>query len=668
MRNLHIDFETASLLDLRKVGTFKYFSDPSTVMTVVAWAFDNSPPRVFSPFHKANGALPKLYMKELEVALDDEETLIHAWNVQFEQLAIIKFFKIIVSPERLRCTMQRSLYAGYPGSLETTSKLLTPNTPKGDSRLMMRMSRPRSQSPLTWWHETDHGKLMTLMTYCRDDVIAERAVSKMLPPLPPAEQRLAILDNHINGSGLPIDINLVNKLDGLMGERTARINAIAGVVTQGEVTSPGTQTAKLLAWFEGRGLKLPDLKSATIEEARKGIHSADIAVMLGARADLASASVKKLAAFRRTALTPHKSPHPHMRYIAGAFQFYGAGRTGRWAGRLIQPQNFPRPTIKKPPCDAIADGKMDLELLELLYGDPTGVLSSCLRGCITAPPGSKLVCLDFAQIEARILALLAGQEDILEQFAAGNDVYTYAANGIGSTDRQLGKVMTLALGYGMGKDKFIATAQTYGITLTEEMADTIVKAWRKKNDYITSFWKDCDRHVREGVTGWERSQQQHTYDISPPNLMPPVPRMILKLSSDWDGTCLLTIRLPSGRKLFYRDVRIENDPFDMNQFGDAIMYSGVHPISKQWARLKLYGGKIVEHITQATARDVMASLMLRKPNDLVGTVHDELIYEKLDINAAFFVERLREEAIKTPAWLPGLPIAVDIKVMQRYGK
>ena len=329
----------------------------------------------------------------------------------------------------------------------------------------------------------------------------------------------------------------------------------------------------------------------------------------------------------------------------GLLQYYGAGRTGRWAGRLIQFQNLPRMPDGFSPDVTMEIAGRDGALPPMLYPNPLDTISHCLRGCLVAKNGHRLLMIDLSQIEARVLAWLAGQNDILDVFRDGSeDVYVYAASKIGSKNRQLGKVVTLACGYGMGPAKFQETARTYGLSLLLPEALAAVRGWRATNTAITGYWKLVDTAVRLAL--------DHLGSIRGAGLVK------VRLEP---RTGVLAIKKPNGEKLYYHAMRLDNG---------EIVFDGVNGTTKQWGTERTYGGKLVENITQAVARDVLADAMLRIEERFglvpVMSVHDEGVWE-MDAGSALFTQ-VNQEFVRTPAWAAGLPVAAKVSLGLRYGK
>ena len=447
-------------------------------------------------------------------------------------------------------------------------------------------------------------------------------------------------DHRINQKGIGVDHPLVFELVGLAEHARARLTHDIVRLTNGQVRSLG-QVVKLKEWLAFQGVDTPDLRRGTVQTLLADqTLSRPARIALQARLDASRSSTAKLTAIA--------SARSHDGRLRGTFQYYGAARTGRWAGRRLQPQNLFRGSIKDVPAAlrAIRAGATP-EDLEMLFEDSAlGVVASCLRSTIMAGPLQRLAIADFSQIEARVLAWLAGQQDTLDVFRRGEDIYIATANKIGSTNRLLGKVLSLACGFGMGHEKFRATSLTYGLVLDEAEAAAAVTLWRGLNSRIVNYWwethKALLRVLRAGPGATERDR-------------------LCARSSTVPGAVLA--RLPSGRHLVYRHPQIE-----LNERGyEEFTYMG--SLGGNWTRLRAWPGKIVENLTQAVARDVMVEAMLKlKDLPLIATIHDELIAEVDEDEADQTLARMLAAMRLTPAWASGLPVDAAGFVVKRYQK
>ena len=466
------------------------------------------------------------------------------------------------------------------------------------------------------------------------------------------------LDARCNLEGVMLDTPAIKTLMGAAAKEQFKITTEATYLTQGQVTNVATQGARLLAWLAGEGCSLPNLKKETVAEAltTPGLWTASALRVLELRALGAKASLAKLQKMLDVA-----GPDDRMR---GSLQYYGAGRTGRWAGRLAQPQNLPRPDPGTNVDRVLQTIRRDGSLPEMLYDKPLRTISSCLRGCIIAKPGHVLLSLDLSQIEARVMAWLAGQTDLLERFEKGIDPYPPAAASVGSSDRQLGKVMTLACQFGMGLngEKFQATAKDqYGVVLTLAEAQTAVLTYRQNNPRICQFWWDLLEAAKTCLgTSPQKGAHGKVGRFGPVGGKQRVRKVWL-----WHSGRTLKIEKPNGELLYYHNPVVDNE--------ENYWFDGVDQKTGQWWPQRTYGGKLAENITQSVARDVMAAALVRIETLFglvpVMTVHDEAVYEIKDtLMTPGHAKAIHKEFDRRPAWGQDLPIASEARIGRRYGK
>jgi DNA polymerase len=597
----------------------------------------------------------------LIAAVLKKDTFVVAHNAEFELeiwnnvLTRGKPWRKIL-PYEMRCTMAQSLYWGLPAALGDVAQALklTSFLQKDVSgqRLMMQMNKPRGFNPdgtPRWWHIEDPLKLDGLGIYCKRDVIVEHAIWKRLRPLPDSEQKLWELNCEMNHRGVCVDQDLVDTMMNFSDAATRDLDNQMNRVTRGEVTKC-SQVAKLLAWMQTRDPGIPDCSRATMESVSglAGRHNGGVAQAASLRLAAAKTSVKKLQS-----ITAVGAPDNVLR---GLTAFYGAGRTGRYAGRLVQPHNLPK-------------GEMDHHQVhnlrtQIKAGSATAVslkdLSSLIRSTIVPPPGESFVLGDFSQIEARVLAWLAGQDDVLDVFRRGEDVYVHAAEQINSTSRPLGKVLTLACGYGMGPDRFRDTAATFGLKMDLMEARDAVSAWRTANKEIVGFWYGFENAVKRYL-----DDNLNTADRRKLNKEC---RARWKVSFSRFQMGLgkhLCVVLPSGRKLVYRNMMVHDD---------RLRFLGVMQPSHKWGWIETYGGKLVENITQAVARDVLARALYAvgrypgSPVKPVLTVHDEIVANVPTSSRQGAANFLTDVMTRDVKWAPGLPIAAEISTAEYYQK
>jgi len=639
---LVLDLETSSTADLRLTGAQAYAEHPDTRVTVLCYAIDNGQVQTWTQMD----LVPWLF----KVAIVDQGALVVAHNYLFEfnvyHQKLVPMGWPPIPLDRWSCTMARAYVAGYPGSLELAGKAAKITIPKdaGVRDLMLRMARPRTTVPqITWWHETSPEHFQRLCDYCANDVQAERQLDRVLPELSPRERAIFEADHRINQHGLAIDLNLVHRLRVLAEDAKAGLTATLIRVTNGQITTPN-QVARIREWLAFQGVTASDLRRETVKTLLldQAIQGAARTV-LQCRLDASRSSTAKL-----DAIVAARSPDGRVR---GCFQYYGANRTGRWAGRRVQPQNLYRGSIKDIPSALVSVMRDDTEPadLEALYEDSAmGVVASCLRATIVAAPGNRLVIIDLSQIEARVLAWIAGEGASLECFRRGDDIYTDTARRVGSSSRQMGKVLVLACGFGMGPEKFQATARGYGVTLDGFTCEAMVTAWREANKRIVSFW-------------WEAHKVLLRVTRAAPGASIHFGRLVFKRTAN-----AVLIQLPSLRHLVYRWARVVNNPdHGHNEF--CYMGSG----GGGWTLQRAWPGKTTENIVQAIARDVLADAMVELDQlgvPLIATVHDELIAEVPVADADLTFDRMRDVMRRSPAWAPDLPMDAAGFIASRYRK
>jgi DNA polymerase len=644
---LSLDFETFSLCDLKASGSYVYSRHPSTGVSCMAWAFNSEPVQMWTP----GQPFPQRIIQHVLAGGQ-----VHGWNVTFEFYIWnhVLFGKVHNLPQLLLSqvhdTMARGAYWGLPMSLDAAGAAIGAAFQKDKigHALMLRMSKPRrfdAYNDPVWWHNEDPGKYAALQAYCMRDVETERDIASRLPLLPDDERAIWLMDARMNLRGFMLDTKVVTLFTKIIEDELKRLSKRMSAVTGGAVPSV-TNVAKLTHWLR--------LNGVVVESLAKG----DMADMLidpeitGAprealliRKEAAKTSTAKLNAMVKCA-----GPDDRVR---GLVMHYGATRTGRWAGRLVQVQNLPRP-LKGIDTDMVIRDVLngaDAETVQFVHGPVLDAVSSSLRACFVAKPGHTFAVCDYSAIEARVIAWLAGQNDILKVFASGEDVYVYTADKIGSTDRQLGKVSVLGLGFGMGSNKFVESAATYKITLSPERAQEVVTAWRKANSKIVSFWYDLDRAARDAIENNASTQ---------------VGRVIVRMGrGPMTGSMLIV--LPSGRKLAYRNARLEYD----GEGKQSITYDGTDQKTRKWETLRTYGGKLAENITQAVARCLLADAMLRMERNhlpIVASIHDEVVCEVPEAMATASFNQMKTIMSDGPAWADGLPLGGAGYVGKRYAK
>lgn len=686
MTTLWLDLETYSEVPPAQ-GTHAYAVRAEILL--FAWAIDNGPVHVWDSTATSRPA-------ELAGALSGPEVLVCAHNSHFDR-TVLRHVMPHLCPElpRWRDTMVKALAHSLPGSLGDLCDILKVPTGKAKDKAGRQLiqlfckPRPATSKVRRATRETHPAEWAKFVEYVGLDVEAMREVDKKLPAWNYQGTELALwhLDQAINDRGVLMDVELARVAIRAVERAQKVLAARTSDITLGVVQAATQRDALLRHLVAAYGVELPDMQQSTLE---RRIADPDL-----------PAELRELLAIRLQASTTSTSKYKTLAKgvssdgrLRGTLQFNGASRTGRWAGRLFQPQNLPRPVLKQDKIDlGIEALKADCE--DLLFGNVMELTSSAIRGCIIAPRGKKLVVADLANIEGRVLTWLAGEEWKLRAFrdydaGTGHDLYVLAyAKSFGSKpeavsrdDRQKGKVQELALGYEGGVGAFLTFAAVYGIDLEAMgeqaigsipqpilneansalawtklnkrptfglsdrawlVCDSFKRSWRYAHPAIVSFWKDLDEAARMAVL-----RPGVAYDCR-----------MLKLRRDgaW-----LRIRLPSGRFLCYPSPQVDE--------AGKLSYLGINQYSRKWSRIKTYGGKLAENVTQAASRDVLAANMPGIESagyQIVLTVHDEIISEVPD-SPDFNADHLAGLMATHPPWADGLPLAAAGFEAHRYRK
>jgi DNA polymerase len=484
--------------------------------------------------------------------------------------------------------------------------------------------------------------------YARLDVDAMRVLHGLLPSWNNrgSERALWLLDQKINDRGIAIDVELADAALRAFQRSSRSLAERTRILTNGAVGSL-TQRGKFLQHLEQTlAFTTPDLKKGTVSTLLQGTLTSEVRELLEIRQQASATSPAKYKVLLKATSADGR--------LRGTLQFCGASRTGRWGGRLFQPQNLPRPTMKQEQIDFGIDA-MKLDAEDLLFDNVAELCSSAVRGALIASPGHKLVVSDLSNIEGRVLAWLAGEEwktEAFKQFDAGvgHDLYKLAyaksfnkeAEDVTKDERQIGKVQELALGYQGSVGAFSSMAALYGVFLPEDEVKRIVEAWRKAHSAVVALWYDLERAVKDAIRA--------------PNKRFTVRDLSIGYKDNW-----LRIKLPSGRYLCYPNAGLNEG---------SIVYEGVNQYTKKWETIETYGGKLVENVVQAVARDVLASGMFRAEAAGYAVclhVHDELITETPDTDE-YSVDELSRIMSTNPGWSLGLPLAAAGFETRRYKK
>lgn len=636
MKTLSIDIETYSSANLAKCGVYKYVESPDFEILLFGYSVDGGPVQVID---LASG---ETIPKEIIDVLTDENVTKWAFNANFERVCLSRYLNYPIGkylkPSSWKCSMVWAATMGLPLSLEGVGSVLGLEKQKltEGKDLIKYFCQPCSPTKANEhrtrnypYHAPD--KWLSFKQYNIRDVEVEMSVQAKLAnfPVPDNVWKEYHLDQEINDRGVALDMVLVQKAIDMdshsRSELTEAIKNLTGLDNPNSVQ-------QMKQWLSKNGLETETLDKKTV---LKLIQTAppELRDVLSLRQQLAKSSVKKYQAMKNAVCSDGRA--------RGMFQFYGANRTGRWAGRIIQLQNLPQnhlPDLEQ----ARALVKIgDIEAVELLYEDVPDTLSQLIRTAFIPNEGTKFIVADFSAIEARIIAWLAGEKWREDVFAKGGDIYCASASqmfkvpvekhGINSHLRQKGKISELALGYG-GSVGALKAMGALDMGLTEDELPSLVDAWRQSNPNIVRFWWDVDRAAMEAI---RNKHANETHGI---------------VFSYRSG--MLFITLPSGRKLSYVKPRIGENKFG----GQCITYEGIGT-TKKWERLSSYGPKLVENIVQATARDILCYAMQTLQNrSIVMHIHDEIVIEadkRLPLNVVC------EKMSRVPPWADGLLLGSD---------
>ena len=655
VHHLSIDIETYSDVDIGKAGLYKYAQSPAFRVLLLAYSLDVEPVQVLD-LTETGGCVPNWLFE----ALINEHIIKHAYNAAFEWYCLSRFFRRSLPADQWRCTMLHALYCGYPAGLDATGRAL--GLPEDKRKLAtgkaliryfcVPCTPTKSNGGRTRnLPQHDPAKWQLFKEYCAQDVVSEMGIERCLSafPVPDTVQKQWVTDLTINARGVCVDTAFVTAAQEL--DARTRTDYIGEAAKLSGLDNPNS-VSQLRAWLQTEtGEEIADLRKGTVASLIEKDPLSDKARrMLQIRRELGKTSNKKYDSLYTATCDDGR--------VRGLLQFYGANRTGRWAGRIVQPQNLPRTYISGDLLPIARDliKTTNADALRWTFGSVPDTLSQLIRTAFIASPGHLLLDADFSAIEARMIAWLANEEWVLEVFRTHGKIYeATAAQMFGIpmekikkelpeySYRQKGKVATLALGYQGGAGALIAMGALNN-GLTEDDLPEIVERWRKANPSIVQFWYTVEAAARE-VVGTGRRVTLRSGSI-----------VLAREFDQSNNLDFLTIQLPSGRKLYYANPHIGT-----NRFGrPSICYYGMDQKTNEWKIIETYGGKLVENITQAAARDCLAEAIDRLEAagyPVVMHVHDEIVVdappEKQNLHAM--------EAImsQTPDWAPGLPLNAD---------
>ncbi len=643
MHHLSIDIETRSSVEIGKAGLYKYAQSPDFGILLLAYSLDDAPVAIVDL--TAGEKVPGDVLE----ALLDARTVKHAYNAAFEWYCLNRM-GYTTPLEQWKCTMAHGLYCGYTAGLDATGKAI--GLPQDKQKLAVGKAliryfctpcKPTKSNGGRGWNLPEHApeKWALFKDYCKQDVVTEKEILRRLElfPVPEEEEKLWQMDVRMNAYGVRVDRGLIAGALAVNERSEEELTGQAVAITG--LSNPNSPV-QLLKWLEKQGTALPDLRKETVAEALAGPDSLteDVRQVLEIRQQLGKTSVKKYEAMEAACCSDER--------VRGLTQYYGANRTGRWSGRLVQMQNLPRNYLGTLDCARKLVKSGNYEGVKLLYGNVPDTLSQLIRTAFIPSEGYKFVVADFSAIEARVIAWLAGEQWVNEVFATHGKIYEATASQMfgapvekivkGNPEyalRQKGKVATLALGYQGGVNSLISMG-ALNMGLTEEELPEIVDRWRQANPRIVDLWYQVGNAA---LAVMETAQPQA------------IRGLIFTLEGDLlYGQSFLTVRLPSGRKLFYPKPFLKE-----NQFGrPAVHYYTVGQQTKKWEVTSTYGGKLTENIVQAIARDCLAETLKRidaRGLQVVFHVHDEVI---IDAPMGTTVEEICSLMAEPIPWAPGL--------------
>lgn len=690
MTILHIDFETRSAADLKEVGLDNYARDPSTDVWCMAWATGDDEVELTPGHKRGDGRLDPGRDDSLAnvfAAVESGATVV-AHNAAFElaiwnEIMVPRYGWPVLKPEQCECTQAMAYAMAIPASLERAAAAVGIKQQKdmAGHRLMLQMCAPRSIAPdgaITWWDEPD--KLARLYEYCKQDVEVERELHKRLVPLSKKERRVWQLDYKINRRGIQVDLPAVKAASAMVLAEQDRLNQAIRKATD-NVIGFTTEVERLTKWVRAQGVEIDGLAKADILDALAiDTLPERVREAMLIRQEAGRSSTAKLNKIISAAGSDGR--------VRGTKQYHGAG-TGRWAGRTIQPDNFPRPTLTPEEVEGAIEliQRGERDKLDLLYGAPMSVAADCLRGMITASPGHDLLAGDFVGVENRVLPWLAGEEWKLQAFreqdaGTGPEIYLIAAAKIYHTkpsdytkkspERMTGKVSELSLGYqgGVGAFRQMETSLHLDLGLTDDQINDAKNEWRVAHPMIVRYWEAC-----ENAALWAVLNPGQVFAAGAKGREVRYKKVGSFL---WCG-------LPSGRAICYPYPKLLQVETPWGDLKDAVTYMKVVSASGaakdkiipdsaaqgDWQRVSSYGGKFAENNTQAVARDLLVDAMLRLDAagfDITMHVHDEVVVEMDSGTGSEYPEFFKELMSLVPPYAAGLPMAVETWRGKRYRK
>lgn len=649
IKTLSLDLETYSSVDLPKAGLYRYAESPDFEILLFAYSINEGPVQV------VDVACGEEVPEEILAALTDDSVEKWAYNAQFERVCLSYWLRRhhpehfssysipedsvgnYLDPSAWKCSRIWGAYMGLPLSLKGVSAVLKLDEQKMEEgadliKYFCKPCRPTKKNGGRTRNLPHHApeKWTMFKKYNARDVEVELGIKARLAkfPVPDFIWDEYHLDQEINDRGILVDMTLVGQAIDIDAKTKRSLRSRMQETTGLENPNSVTQ---MKDWLSGKGIEAESLDKKAVKELLPAADD-DVADVLSCRQQLAKASVSKYRAMQKAVCADGRA--------RGMFAFYGANRTGRWAGKIIQLQNLPQNHMDdlEEARSLVRDG--NFEALEMMYDNIPNVLSELIRTAFVPKPGYKYIVSDFSAIEARVLSHLAGEQWRIDVFREGKDIYCASAssmfhvpvekNGVNGHLRQKGKIAELALGYG-GSVGALKAMGAIEMGLEESELQPLVTMWREANPHITRFWWDVDAAVKKAVM-YKTSVESHGFRF-------------------YYQSGMLFIDLPSGRRLSYVKPKI-----GVNRFGsESVTYEGIN--LGKWTRLETYGPKVTENLVQAVARDILAYAMKTLRHCfIVGSVHDELIIE---VSPGVSLQAVCDQMSRTPPWIPGLLLRAD---------
>lgn len=650
MLNLSIDLETFSSVPIAKAGAYKYIQSPDFEILLLAYSVDGSEPEIID---LAQGEIIPQWLYD---AIRSPEYIKHAYNAAFEWYCLSKFCGMLLPVKQWRDTMLHGLYCGFTAGLDATGKALGLSAEKQKLAIGKALIRyfcvpcnPTNSNGQRRRNLPKHdpAKWELFKTYCKGDVVTEMEIERKLSafPVPDEIEKQWQTDLIINARGVAVDMELVH--GALQIGNNTREKLMREAIQITGLENPNS-IAQLSRWLETETNEaVPDLRKDTVAALLEGqVVTGDAGRMLEIRQELGKTSTKKYDAIEAAVCSDGR--------VRGLLQFYGANRTGRWAGRLVQVQNLPRTYLEQLDVARAAVKRRQTDTLRFCFGSVNDTLSQLIRTSFIAASGDKLVDADFSSIEARVISWLAQEGWRLDVFRTHGKIYEASASQMfgvpidkikkGNPEyalRQRGKVAELALGY-QGSTGALITMGALKMGIPEEDLPDIVSRWREANQRIVELWYKVENAA---VSTIQTGRQEGVNNL--------IFSREFDLSNDLD---FMTITLPSGRKLYYAHPELGTNQWDC----PSINYFGVNQTTKQWTRLETYGGKLVENIVQAIARDCLAIAIEHLEAagfPVVFHVHDEVVIDCPEAQANLG-EVVKLMTLPIP-WALDLPLNAD---------